>query len=139
MIKTDITVGINYNTEAIKDSICRALPVSREEIGEIRILKKTLKIEKEKYFALSLGIEFSPEREAGLLKMRKKVSHCPDYDMKLPEVKSAAPPVIVGAGPAGLFAALTLAESGLSPIVLERGERVEERRKGVVILYRKGA
>ena len=49
MIKTDITVGINYNTEAIKDSICRALPVSRDEIGEIRILKKTLKIEKEKY------------------------------------------------------------------------------------------
>ena len=135
MIKTDITVGINYNTEAIKDSICRALPVSREEIGEIRILKKTLKIEKEKYFALSLGIEFSPEREAGLLKMRKKVSHCPDYDMKLPEVKSAARPVIVGAGPAGLFAALTLAESGLSPIVIERGDRVEERRKRVSLFF----
>ena len=131
MIKTDITVSIKYNEEEIKDAICQALPVCREEIGEIKILKKQLKIDEKKRFALSVGVEFSEDREQGLLKMRKKVSQCPVYDLKLPSVKSDARPVIVGAGPAGLFAALTLAESELMPIVIERGDRVEQRRQCV--------
>ncbi len=43
----------------------------------------------------------------------------------------SAPPVIVGTGPAGLFAALMLAEAGYKPIVLERGSRISERIKKV--------
>ena len=43
----------------------------------------------------------------------------------------AAPPIIVGAGPAGLFAALILAEKGYSPIILERGGSVSERVEAV--------
>ena len=131
MIKTDITVGIKYTIEDIKEAICCALPVEKKEIREIKIIKKQLKIDKEKSFALSLGIEFSPEREAGLLKMKKKVSEYSGFNFELPEMKPKMPPVIVGAGPAGLFAALVLAESGACPIVIERGDRVEKRR-GVV-------
>ena len=44
----------------------------------------------------------------------------------------SAPPLIVGAGPAGLFAALILAENGYSPILIERGGSVEERKKLVL-------
>ena len=43
----------------------------------------------------------------------------------------SAPPVVVGAGPAGLFCTLMLAEHGYSPILLERGGNVEERKKAV--------
>ncbi len=43
----------------------------------------------------------------------------------------SAPPVIVGSGPAGLFAALTLAERGYKPILIERGGSVEERRAAI--------
>ncbi len=49
-----------------------------------------------------------------------------------------APPVVVGAGPAGLFAALTLAEHGYRPVLLERGRDVEARTRDVARFWRTG-
>jgi len=54
------------------------------------------------------------------------------------DVHRAAPVVIVGAGPAGLFAALRLVELGVKPIVLERGQEVRARCKDVAALNRRG-
>lgn len=52
--------------------------------------------------------------------------------------KLSAPPVVVGFGPAGMFAALALAEAGYRPIVLERGQAVAERQKSVERFFEKG-
>lgn len=54
------------------------------------------------------------------------------------EVPMRARPVIVGAGPAGLFAAYLLAEAGFAPIVVERGRRVEERTRDVERFWETG-
>jgi uncharacterized FAD-dependent dehydrogenase len=62
----------------------------------------------------------------------------PSPPVALRDVRSAPPVVIVGAGPAGLFAALTLIERGLRPIVLERGEDVRGRRHAVARITRAG-
>ncbi len=54
------------------------------------------------------------------------------------DVSNAKSAVVVGAGPAGLFAALQLIESGIKPIIFERGKCVEERRKDLGLLYKTG-
>lgn len=51
-----------------------------------------------------------------------------------PDVTNASPAIIVGAGPAGLFAALRLIELGIKPIVLERGKDVRARRRDLAAL-----
>ncbi|MDE6813003.1 MAG: FAD-binding protein, partial [Duncaniella sp.] len=53
-------------------------------------------------------------------------------------VTDGKPVVVVGAGPAGLFAALRLIELGLKPIVVERGKDVDSRRKDMAAIAREG-
>lgn len=57
--------------------------------------------------------------------------------LKAKDVSHAEEVVIVGAGPAGLFAALTLIEHGLKPIIVERGKRIGERKRDVAAISTK--
>ena len=130
MIKTDVFVPVGYSKSDIYGAVSLILPIEKDEIREMRILKCALDISDKSAprYRLSVGLAFSAEREAGLLKMKKKVS--PVEDMSLEPTLASLPsrPIVVGCGPCGLFAALYLAESGASPIILERGLSVEERR-----------
>jgi len=69
------------------------------------------------------------------LKIRGYINESPDVKQYIvtnyPDVSNKPEAIIVGAGPAGLFAALRLIESGIKPIVIERGKNVRERKKNL--------
>ncbi len=133
MIKTDITVGVGFKESDIIAGVSERLGVDKSEFNLIKILRSHLDFSNKSniYYKLTVAIEASPEREAGLLKMRKKAFPYSYMQYIPPKSSLKAPPIIVGAGPAGLFCALTLAEAGAMPILIERGESVEDRMNTV--------
>ncbi|MBR2343313.1 MAG: FAD-binding protein [Clostridia bacterium] len=141
MIKTDIILPIKYNTDIILEQIAERLPtLSREEIREMHLVRRSLDLTPTDapVYRATVALTLDPEREAGLLKMRKKVKEADEERFTAPAYSADFRPVVVGAGPAGLFAALTLAEAGARPIILERGLPVEERAAKIKLFERLG-
>lgn len=101
------------------------------EVQGFQVLRRSVDARKKEdvSFVYTLGVEISHENQV-LKKCRsKKVSlYTPvEYHFPAQHLRLSQRPVIVGAGPAGLFCALMLARAGARPIVLERGQDVDTR------------
>ncbi len=140
MIKTDIVLPLEYKEDDIKTQIAKALPVSKEELLEVGIVKRRLDTGDKSNICYKASVAFSLDscREEGLLKIKKRVSRYESLVFEIPEKRLPEPPVVVGSGPAGLFAALTLAMAGARPIVLERGLPIDERQNKVDVFNKLG-
>ena len=91
------------------------------------------------HFTYSLDVNISLDEEQIASKCKSnKVQIVKPYVYELPENKRVSKfrPVVVGFGPAGMFAGLILALSGLKPIILERGKDVEARKADVQKFWR---
>ena len=129
MIKTNIKVKVGYCMSDVKDVIASQLPLSKNELSDLRILRRRINLSDKSdiHYDMTVGISLPGERELGLLKMRKKVAQAEDLSFVTPKSHLSSRPVIIGAGPAGLFCALVLSEAGARPIVYERGLDADRR------------
>ena len=123
----------------------QALGIAPEAIAGLQVFKRSFDARKAELLAVFI-VDVTlqdPAQEAGLLARWSGHPHIgatPDMAYPLPGVAAAPPsprPVVVGFGPCGMFAALLLAQMGLSPIVLERGRTVRQRTKDTWGLWRK--
>lgn len=137
-------LAVDYKTE---ESLLPRLAAARLclkdcDISSFRILRKGLDARKKSKIKYVYTVEFSlPDPEAFLLKHAgdPDISPSPTVTGKLfTKVVTQKKVVIVGSGPAGLFAALRLAEFGITPLLIERGRPVEERVHHVNRFWREG-
>ena len=140
MIKTDIELPVKYSESDVKAALTQRLPLEASEINRVELIKRTLVLsDKENiHYKATVALSLSEERERGLLKMKKKVSDYENPTFTAPTSRLCSRPVVVGAGPAGLFAALLLSEAGARPIVIERGLPVEKREESVARFFSLG-
>lgn len=154
----DVRHGIIGEEEllAVRQEAARMLHIRENQIGELTVLRRSMDARKKHQLQFIYQVILQAQGERQLVKRcgkgnivivgQEKGQSREDSrkDLQKSQSREAGPkglrknqsreagrtsPVIVGMGPAGLFAALTLAEEGLSPVVIERGKDVEERQK----------
>jgi uncharacterized protein len=130
----DLTLSLDdaASAESLRSAVARRLRIEVERISALEVLRRAIDARGagarlQLHVRIFLDDEERPPRlAAGSVR-------------RLGRVSEGGPPVlIVGAGPAGLFCALRLAERGIRAVVLERGKTVQARRRDIAMLNKQG-
>lgn len=117
---------VAYDTDSIKQYVAKTYGLNIKEITAVRIIKKSIDARQRNVFVnlkIDVYVSEQPTEKEYVETIYKDVSKCTSA-------------VVVGAGPAGLFAALRLIELGIKPIVVERGKDVRARKRDIALTSR---
>lgn len=126
----NIKVRQDLNDQELLSFLCKKERLLKENVKDWHIVKKSIDARDKNDVFYNYTIDLSYDNEYD-------VKNCLHIDEEQVEEicvnrKSTSRPIIIGCGPAGLFAALTLVEHGIKPIIFERGSTVDERMNDVL-------
>lgn len=131
MIKLEqVSIPIKFTDEDILNQVTKILKINKKEIQTFELLKLSIDARKKpniKYIA-SVCVELKNNLESRFKNLEyNKFDKKLEFEQKQSDKKF----VVVGFGPSGIFASLTLARMGLKPLIIEQGKEVDEREKDV--------
>ncbi len=137
---SNIRLPLDYTDETIRKKVCRELRISDSDLLGVTLSRRSVDARKKEqvHFLCSVDVRLTGKEDAVVRRCKNAVKAAP-YHYEVPQWKGGATPVVVGMGPAGLFAGLVLAQSGAKPIIIERGKDVDSRTKDVSRFWLTGA
>lgn len=128
----NIKIYEDISDEDIFNIILKKYKFSKKDISKWYISKKSIDARKKDDVHYSYSVDITIKDEEKYLK-NKNISKIPEFvDTEIVlNLNNNYNPIIVGAGPSGLFAALTFVENGYKPIIIEQGQSVDERKATV--------
>ena len=141
MLRIDnLKLPVGATEEKLRAACAHALRVRADALTSASLLRRSIDARDGVKLVCSAAVEV--KNESGVLRRCKNKNvqpyapkrYAPPARIDAPEVS----PVVIGAGPAGLFCALLLARCGARPILLERGRAVEQRKQDVERFWRTG-
>lgn len=134
-----VKVNIDDNSLGnIKKCTSKKLNIKDEDIHNLKIIKESIDARGEVNYIYEVEIETNLENKL----LKNKDVYVPkneSYKFEITGTKQMKErPIIVGSGPAGLFSAYMLSQNGYKPIIIERGEKVEDRVKTIENFWKTG-
>ncbi len=135
----NIRLELEYTDKDIIQMASKQLKIDEKSIKSCSLFKRSVDARKKDdiHFWASIDVELNVNEDR-ICKRAKNAEKVIPYNYEIPKWNGSVSPVIVGAGPAGLFAALVLAQSGAKPILIERGRDVDTRTKDVNLFWTTG-
>ncbi len=124
----NIKIREELDKEELIEFICKKYRISKEDILSWSIYKKSVdaRDKNDIFYNYTIDIEANNKIKQAKIIKKEKIEL-----INLCKNPIRTRPVIVGAGPAGIFCALTLVQNGIKPIIIEQGKEIEERQKDV--------
>ncbi len=139
LIVNDLHLPLGFTDNDLLIATSKALKVSPNEVKNLKLHRRSVDARKKDDVHFCCSVTLSVTDEKRVLSRCKKAQIFKNEKFVWPrEQNFSSRPVVVGFGPAGIFAALTLARAGAKPIVIERGETAEDRKKSVENFFRGG-
>ena len=140
---TELKLPIDHSPDDLEAAICDRLGIARADLVRFAMAKRGNDARRKSNIQLVYAVDATVRDEAEVLARcaGNDVRPSPDTGYRFPVMAPAdwngPRPVVIGAGPCGVMAALILAQMGLKPIVIERGKAVRERTRDTWGLWRR--
>jgi uncharacterized FAD-dependent dehydrogenase len=141
---TELKLPLGHPPEALAAAAAERLGVSIEAILDLKVARRAHDARRKAAILMIYSVDVAVRREGDILARLAgdvRVGPAPDTTYQFvarASGREARRPVVIGAGPCGLFAGLLLAQMGFRPIILDRGKAVRERTRDTWGLWRRG-
>jgi uncharacterized FAD-dependent dehydrogenase len=137
---TELKLPLDHTESALREAALTRLAIPPEDLLTLTIARRGYDARRRSNISLVYAVDVTVRDETPILAANPTIRPTPDTTYRLPIHVEAPPkrPIVIGTGPCGLLAALTLAQMGFRPLILERGKLVRERTKDTWGLWRRG-